>query len=571
MKPHLDWHHSTLGRFLLFIGGLRFAIPVMVLVAAALIVGTFLDAGQGAKVAARLVYGSGWFIALMALVCMSLIAAVLTRYPWNRRHIGFITVHTGLIILIVGSFWSLFGRIEGQVQLREGQTSGELEMDVQRLKLMEPDGATVVASVSAEDHVLGGVTLGGVDVEIVDRWANTTQEQWVADDGATPLRAFEIAFDNNPSVWIGEAAKAGGPANVRGLTIRVLDPGAAWTPPPERPAGKAGEADGYAFVVDGKRYPLGEEGEQAFPGWTITKIGRFRSAIVSAGGLAENPSGGENPAVEVVISDGKGTSERHTAFEKFPDMVLKKTIEGDAASGAQLHTGGKSGGGGGEELVLFGPDGALRAAFIAPGGEVSRFSHDGSLPWVFRAGGRTIRVLESRTHARQSVRFVEAPAASDNFRPALVVSINGGEPTPLAWKSSLMVPGSDRILRFGPRRVRLPFRITLKDFRKKDYPGTMMAMAYESDVVINSPAHTDEQLTIYMNHPFKYKDWKVYQSGYLGDTVSIFSVMRDPGLPTIYTGCVVLCVGILVTFYGRSFSRGHPGIGRAAKTTGDES
>ncbi|HHN77590.1 MAG TPA: hypothetical protein ENK11_02810, partial [Phycisphaerales bacterium] len=75
MKPHLDWHHTTLGRFLLFIGGLRFAIPVMILVAVALIIGTFLDAGQGAKVAARLVYGSGWFIALMALVCMSLIAA----------------------------------------------------------------------------------------------------------------------------------------------------------------------------------------------------------------------------------------------------------------------------------------------------------------------------------------------------------------------------------------------------------------------------------------------------------------------------------------------------------------
>ncbi len=570
MKPHLDWHHTTFGRFLLFIGGLRFAIPVMVLVAAALIVGTFLDADRGAKVAARLVYGSWWFIALMVLVCLSLIAAVLTRFPWNRRHIGFITVHTGLIILIVGSFWSLFGRIEGQVRLREGQTSGELEMDTQRLKLMEPDGATVVASVSAEDHVRGKVRLGDVDVEIVDRWANCTQEPWVADDGVTPLRAFEIAIGDSPGVWVGEAAKAGGPAVVGGVTIRVLDPGRAWSPPAEQPEGRPEEADGYAFVVGGKRYPLGTEGDQVFPGWTITSIRRFRSAIVSAGGLAENPSGGENPAIEVVISDGKGTSERHTAFEKFPDMVLRKKIEGDADSGAQLRAGGGTGGGDGDELVLYGPDGALRAAFISASGEVDRFSHDGPLPWVFEAGGRTFRVLESRTHARQTVRFVEAPAASDNFRPALVVSINGGEPTPLAWMSSLMVPGSGRIVRFGPRRVRLPFTITLEDFRKKDYPGTMMAMAYESDVVINAPGHDNERLTIYMNHPFKYKDWKVYQSGYLGDTVSIFSVMRDPGLPTIYTGCIVLCVGILVTFYGRSFSRGHPGIGRASKTTGDE-
>ncbi|MBZ0172461.1 MAG: cytochrome c biogenesis protein ResB, partial [Phycisphaerales bacterium] len=182
MRAHLDWHHTAFGRFLLFIGSLRLAIPVMVLVAVGMVWGTYIDSTDGAKAAARLVYGSGWFIALMALICMSLIAAVVTRFPWNRRHVGFITVHTGLIILIVGSFWSLFGRLEGQIRMQEGQSSSEIEMDRQTLDLMRPGegGPVVVASVSAEDHVKGKVSLDGVEVDIVDRWGNTAQEPWVA-------------------------------------------------------------------------------------------------------------------------------------------------------------------------------------------------------------------------------------------------------------------------------------------------------------------------------------------------------------------------------------------------------
>ena len=565
MKPHLDWHRTGIGRFLLFIGGLRLAIPVMALVAAAMIWGTYLDSTAGAKVAGRLVYGSGWFIALMALICLSLIAAVITRYPWNRRHIGFITVHTGLIILIIGGFWSLFGRIEGHVALQEGQSSNEIEMDLQRLELLRPgaSGSGMVASHSAEDHVSGLIVLDGVKIEIVDRWANISREPWVADDAPTPLRAFEIAFDDTSTkgMWIGESAKSGGPAFADGMTIRVLGEGEAWTLP--EPAGGKPEGGGYMFIVNGQQHPLGSEGDEVFPGWTITSVQRFNSAVVTASGLRENESGGSNPAVDVIISNGDGTAERHTAFEKFPDMVLKRTLEGTADSHAEMHSGGT----GGEKLVLFGSPSALRAGFIPASGEADLFEHDAALPWTIRAGGHIVTILDQRTHARQATRFVEAPAASD-YRPALVVRMNGAEPKPLAWKSSLNVPGSDATVRYGPRRVILPFSLRLDEFRKKDYPGTTIAMAYESDVVVDSPRHDGERVTIHMNHPYRYDDWKVYQSGFRGDSVSIFSVMKDPGLITTYTGCVILCIGILVTFYFRAFSRGHPGIGRANQPKG---
>jgi hypothetical protein len=46
----------------------------------------------------------------------------------------------------------------------------------------------------------------------------------------------------------------------------------------------------------------------------------------------------------------------------------------------------------------------------------------------------------------------------------------------------------------------------------------------------------------------------------MGERTSIFSVMRDPGLLLTYIASVVLCVGVMITFYSRSLSWGHPGI-----------
>lgn len=555
MKAHLDWHRSPFGRFLLFIGGLRLAIPVMALVTIAMIWGTYLDSTQGIKVASRLVYGAGWFIALMALICVSLIAAVITRYPWNRRHVGFITVHTGIVMLIIGGFWSLFGRVEGRIVLQEGQSANEIEINTQRLELVEFQGGVsrVVSGISAEDHVSGTVRLNGLEVEIVERWPNTREEVFVADDAIEPLRAFEVAFGSHAhdGLWIAEAGRSGGPAFIGGMTVRVLGQHETFTPPVEEAGGP-----GYAFTVAGQRYPLAGEGEEAFPGWTIRSIRRFASAIVTAsGGLGENAEGGSNPAIDVVIENGAGTVERHTAFEQYPDMVLSRKLEGPGSSGAAL----KSTGSRGVELVLSGAPGAIRAAFIDSNGTVTEHTQTGPLPWRLDAGGRAVWILNERTRARQASRFVEAPPASE-YRPALLVRVAGAAPEPLPWKGSIRAPGGNAMLRYGPQRETLPFTVRLEQFRKTDYPGTMMAMAYESDVVVTSPERGAEKLTIFMNNPYAYQDWKVYQSGFVGDTVSVFSVMKDPGIPMTYLGSTVLCVGLVITFYFRMFSRGHPGI-----------
>ena len=563
MKPRHAWHHTPFGQFMLFIGGLRFAVPIMVFIAIALGVGTFIDSTQGAKTAMRIVYGSGWFISLMALVSICLVAAVMTRYPWKRKHIGFITVHAGLILLIAGGFWSLFGRIEGQLKLGEGMSGGQIELNSQRLELLEPkvneDGKmefVVLDSTSAEDNVMGKVDLGDFDIEIIEHWGNVTEERYVSDDGPEPLRAVEIAMHSGEGVWVGEEAKSGGPTSMHGITVRVLAPGESWTPPAATVDEQ--EDQGYAFVIGQERFPLGGVGDVAVPGWMIVSIHEYKSAMVGAEGLTENPTGAPNPAVEVTITDAQGSTERHTAFEQFPDMVLVRPIEGTAKSGAEFAAATPTGG---ETLVVYGDLPALRVGFVAPDGSVEQVEHDGSMPWTFNVGGHEVTIRQHATRAHVASRFIEAPPA-ESFRPAILVKIDGAEPVPLPWKGpmALEVPGHNMMLRYGPGIVDLPFSVHLAEFRKTDYPGTMMAMAYESDVVVTLPDESEKELTIFMNNPYVQDSWKVYQSGFVGDNVSIFSVMRDPGIPLTYLGCVVLCVGILLTFYARALSWGHPGI-----------
>jgi len=551
VKRRHAWHDSTFGRAMLFLGSLRFAIPIMVLVAVALGLATSLDSAYGARAAAHWVYASGWFIALMALVCLTLICSVVTRYPWRRRHVGFITVHAGLIVLIVGGFVSLFGRIEGQLRLAEGMSADHFEVNTFRLELHDANGE-LLDSVPDDEHLHGHVRLGGLDLDIVGHWANTAEERFVADDGPEPLRAFEVATDPDATkgVWIAESGKTGGPTSLDGMSVRVLAAGEDWSPPPD--------ATGYVFVHGDERLPLPGEGVEVFEGWSVSGVRRFRSAQVDADGkLSENEGGEPNPAIEVLITNGAGSVERHIVFDRFPNMVLGRLLDGDTVSGAQLHAAGP----GVESLVLFGDPPAVSAAYTGADGSVERFGCDGTLPWTFHPTGHSFTVLNQVTRARPTTRLVEAPPAAAR-RPAVLVSIDGADPVPILWKAPTPVPGADTTLLFGPRRVALPFTIRLDDFRKTDYPGTTTAMSYESAVTVAAPDGRATQHTISMNSPLADAGWKLYQSGFQGDSITVFSVMRDPGLPVVYTGCVILCVGIGVTFYSRSLSIGHPGIGR---------
>ena len=56
-----------------------------------------------------------------------------------------------------------------------------------------------------------------------------------------------------------------------------------------------------------------------------------------------------------------------------------------------------------------------------------------------------------------------------------------------------------------------------------------------------------------MNHPLDYKGYRIFQSSYVKDPeageASIFTVAKNPGIPFIYGGAIVIFVGAFLVFF----------------------
>lgn len=563
MSSHDGWKSTPAGRCARFVGGVKFAVPLLALAAAAMAWGTWVDSTEGRVAAASKVYGSWWFITLMLLICASLILSVAVRYPWRRKHVGFIIVHASMVALIAIGFYTMYTKVEGRIVLDEGESADRMLMDQRWVELVEhTDQGFQPLAYAVLD---GGVEIrldnqeSGVAerVKVEEVWANSEEASYILNDGQAPLHAVEIITAPGQAVgdWVGQMEATEPAARFEGFELRVVPTGQVWTPP-------TGGTRAVFLDAASTEWGIPEPGDSlADGGWTVTSVEFFERATIGAGGVTERENGPPNPAVRVVLTHTDGSVEQQMAFERFRDSPFTQQLEGATASGLSLTYRGEAF----TEptlAVMRDEDGRVHAVYAEPGGSTASYANDGTWPWAITVAGKPVTILQDFDRARLSKVLEERPGA-DPSSPAIVVSApEGGERAILRWNTPTPLQVGDRtiMLRYGPVTRQLPFAIKLVDFRKSDYPGSQMAMAYESDVLVSTGAGAPADFRIHMNHPYKQAGWKVYQSGFLGDTVTVFQVTKDPGLVPMYLACTTLCIGILVTFYSRSLSWGHPDI-----------
>ena len=101
-----------------------------------------------------------------------------------------------------------------------------------------------------------------------------------------------------------------------------------------------------------------------------------------------------------------------------------------------------------------------------------------------------------------------------------------------------------------PRRVYLPYTLTLKKFSHDVYPGTDIPKNFSSLVRLNNPkTGEDRDILIYMNQPLRYDGKAFYQASFgKGDTLSILQVVANPGWLIPYISTVLVTIGLLVHF-----------------------
>jgi hypothetical protein len=180
----------------------------------------------------------------------------------------------------------------------------------------------------------------------------------------------------------------------------------------------------------------------------------------------------------------------------------------------------------------------------------------GDAPAAATAGvgtGIAVRPLDPVTSddmLNRSAALVEPIAGGKSYGTWLVSNVLGAP-------QSFTYEGRTYALAMRPRRLYLPYSITLKKFSHDVYPGTDIPKNFSSLIHLSNPARGEERdVLIYMNQPLRYEGKAFYQASFgKGDTLSVLQVVENPGWLLPYLSCALVTLGLLMHF-GLSLRRG---------------
>lgn len=110
------------------------------------------------------------------------------------------------------------------------------------------------------------------------------------------------------------------------------------------------------------------------------------------------------------------------------------------------------------------------------------------------------------------------------------------------------IGGKDIEIKLERAKETLPFSITLNDFRKIDYPGTIKPREFESDLIIHDGG-LSWPVMISMNEPLRYKGYSFYQSSFEQRPdveVTVLSVVKNSGWLFPYISTLIIFAGLLL-------------------------
>lgn len=110
---------SATWRVIHWLGSLQLALILLATIAIACAAATIAESEFSTKIAQVYIYKAPWFIVWLAVLCINLFAVTLTRWPWEKKHAGFIITHYGIITLLIGAMVGLHTGFEGNVTLHK--------------------------------------------------------------------------------------------------------------------------------------------------------------------------------------------------------------------------------------------------------------------------------------------------------------------------------------------------------------------------------------------------------------------------------------------------------------------
>lgn len=582
-------------------GNIWFGITLMGAIAISVGAGTILESMYTARAAQHYVYRAAWFGAIFFTGGLSMLSATFRKWPFRLEQAGWLTVHTGLTLVVIGSMMSFLTTVEGEVQIEEGQKVDGFQLSTRtRLVVYEKvRGAHGKAGIEPLIESISDFDLNPADREpkrryvadaapiavTVDRFYGTGVRKPVwHDDGGAPragvvLDVFEGDSRKPTTLFLDELESPDIDLDLHGMKIPV---GIARAFPRQYDALVREQApkDHGKIVVRSREgavllempvfVPAGAETRPMgalvplqdvakIPGTDIEVrlLGYADGAVAGRGGrLADrNPGNPVKPAVTLVLS-GKDGEDARNLFAWFSDPLPppEQMPPGRYSYDVRFEYEPR--------IELAGPQ-----LFMVAVGESLRYV------WVSSDGGRSIGTAAPGEPLALPMRFVRAVprAVYANLRVEEQFEFDGYEPkqpvievTP-SWDGKELPPlwvplGSARDFGADGRQFTVTWRATtrplgfslqLHDFHRDFHPGSEQPSSFESYLNLVHPAKFPDgaDIKIDMNHPLRMDGWRLYQARYGNDRTTILQVNRDPGLAIIYPACSVVFLGLIVVLF----------------------
>jgi hypothetical protein len=115
--------HSVAWQVIHWMGSLQLALVLLSTIALACAIATFTESNFNAKIAQTYIYKAPWFQLWLGVLCINLFCVTLTRWPWQKRHVGFVVTHYGIITLLIGAVVGMQTGFEGNITLHKDAPS----------------------------------------------------------------------------------------------------------------------------------------------------------------------------------------------------------------------------------------------------------------------------------------------------------------------------------------------------------------------------------------------------------------------------------------------------------------
>ena len=101
---------STFWMAVHLLGSLNVAVILLATIAAMIAFATIMESRFDTAVARYYIYDNPLFTLWLVVLALNLLCAAFTRWPWQRKHLGFVVTHAGIILMLTGA---LVGRAWG--------------------------------------------------------------------------------------------------------------------------------------------------------------------------------------------------------------------------------------------------------------------------------------------------------------------------------------------------------------------------------------------------------------------------------------------------------------------------